>query len=55
MASKRSDITFANSSNTQSRITKYHRKESIVLYPPIETTRFQKELPADFGFALEDL
>lgn len=55
MASKRSDITFANSSNTQSRITKYHRKESIVLYPPIETTRFQKQLSEDLEFHLEDL
>ena len=55
IASKRSDIAFANSSNTQSRITKYHRKDSIVLYPPIETTRFQKVLADDFGFPLADL
>ena len=47
MASKRPDITLANSSNTQSRITKYHRKDSIVLYPPIETSRFQKEISTD--------
>ena len=44
MASKRADITLANSSNTQARISKYHRKDSIVLYPPIETSRFQKEI-----------
>jgi len=44
IASKRSDISLANSSNTRSRITKYFRKDSSVLYPPIETKRFQKEI-----------
>ncbi len=44
IASKRVDISLANSSNTQSRITKYFRKDSTVLYPPIETKRFQKEI-----------
>ncbi len=47
MASKRPDITLANSSNTQSRIKKYHRKVSTVLYPPIETKRFQKDISSE--------
>ncbi len=40
LASSRSDIILANSKNTQSRIRKYHRRDSIVVYPPIETKRF---------------
>lgn len=40
IASNRVDINLANSKNTQSRIKKYYRKDSILLYPPIETTRF---------------
>jgi len=43
IASKRSDITLANSKNTQSRITKYHRKQSEILYPPVETNRFSEK------------
>lgn len=42
IASKRSDITLANSLNTKNRITKYYRKESEILYPPVETNRFWK-------------
>jgi len=44
IASKRADITLANSTNTKWRITKYYRKESEVLYPPVETWRFWKEI-----------
>ncbi len=39
-ASSRADLVLANSKNTQSRITKYHRRDSQVLYPPVETERF---------------
>ena len=45
IASKRCDITLANSSNTKKRISKYYRKDSEVLYPPVETERFEKPLP----------
>jgi hypothetical protein len=34
----------ANSKNTQSRISKYHRRDSEVLYPPVETDRFGNPL-----------
>ena len=43
-ASSRPDMILANSKNTQSRITKYHRKPSHILYPPVETNRFSKTL-----------
>lgn len=42
IASKRADITIANSYNTKQRITKYYRKDSEILYPPVETSRFWK-------------
>ncbi len=44
IASQRNDILLANSSNTRSRITKYFRRDSEVLYPPVETKRFAKKL-----------
>jgi len=44
IASKRADITIANSNNTAWRITKYYRKKSEILYPPVETWRFWKKL-----------
>ena len=44
IASKRNDITIANSKNTASRIKKYYKKESILLYPPVETNRFSKQI-----------
>lgn len=44
IASKRHDITLANSKTTQSRLQKYFRLESKVLYPPIETKRFAKKI-----------
>lgn len=43
-ASSRADMILANSKNTQSRIEKYHRKTSHILYPPVETARFAKSL-----------
>ena len=47
IASKRANINLANSKNSASRVKKYYRKDSEILYPPIETNRFQKELPLD--------
>ena len=44
MASKRSDISLANSKNTRDRIQKYFREDSTILYPPVDTKRFQKKL-----------
>lgn len=42
MSSQRADKILANSENTKNRIKKYHRRNSQVLYPPIEVKRFQK-------------
>ncbi len=44
IASNRVDISLANSNNTAKRIKKYYRKDSILLYPPVETKRFAKDL-----------
>lgn len=43
-ASKRSDISLANSNNTKWRIKKYFRKDATLLYPPVETSRFSQEI-----------
>lgn len=44
IASNRNDIRIANSVNVQKRIKKYYKKDSILLYPPIDTKRFWKSL-----------
>lgn len=44
-SAQNNDILIANSSTTQKRIWKYYRRESKVLYPPIETQRFAKLIP----------
>ena len=43
-ASKRSDIQVANSATTQKRIQKFFKKNIPVIYPPIETERFNKNI-----------
>ncbi len=45
IASNRCDIRIANSKNTQNRIKKYYKKDSVVLYPWVDTTRFWKPSP----------
>lgn len=44
-ASKRADTLIANSKHSQNCIKKYYKRDSILLYPPANTTRFtaQKE------------
>lgn len=51
IASRRSDVSLVNSENVKKRIEKYYRKDSIVVYPPIETKRFSKKIESkrDFG------
>ena len=44
IASSRVDTVIANAKNTASRIKKYYRRESELLYPPVEVSRFQKKL-----------
>jgi hypothetical protein len=43
IASNRVDIVLANAENTAGRIKKYYRRESEILYPPVEVSRFQKK------------
>jgi glycosyltransferase involved in cell wall biosynthesis len=40
-AADRVDLFIANSKTVQKRITKYYRRESVVIYPPVETDRFK--------------
>lgn len=44
ISSTRVDISIANSENTQNRIKKYYRKNSEIIYPPVETYRFAKQI-----------
>ena len=40
VAADRVDFFIANSKTVQKRITKYYRRESVVIYPPVETESF---------------
>lgn len=42
----------ANSKNVQQRIEKFYRKESVVVYPPIETKAFDKDLKREDYFLI---
>lgn len=44
IAINRVDIALANSKNTSERIKKYYRKDSMIIYPPVETIKFEKKL-----------
>lgn len=48
IASNRVDILVANSQNVADRIRKYYRKDSIILYPPIETEKFSSKIKNDY-------
>ncbi|MDL2341621.1 MAG: glycosyltransferase [Patescibacteria group bacterium] len=41
-ASKHPDIMLANSTHTQAMIKKYYRRDSTVVFPPVETERFKQ-------------
>jgi glycosyltransferase involved in cell wall biosynthesis len=40
VAADRVDLYIANSKTVKNRITKYYRRDSSVIYPPVETTQF---------------
>jgi len=40
LAADRVDLFIANSKTVQERITKYYRRDSVVIYPPVETETF---------------
>lgn len=44
--SQRPDILVANSKNVQERIKKFYRRDSTVIYPPVEVEKFGSQLTA---------
>ncbi len=49
LAADRVDVFFANSRNVQQRIAKYYRRQSQVVHPPVDTTKFSPaETVGDF-------
>lgn len=48
-ASQKNDILLSNSATTQKRISKYYRRESEIVFPPIETERFEKKVETAQG------
>ncbi len=55
-AAKQPDVIIANSTHTQEMIKKYYRRESIVIFPPVEIERFKSRnsvtTPARHGFVV---
>ncbi len=52
LAADRVNIFVANSKEVQKRIRKYYKKESIVIYPPVETDKFKiRATPDDYFLA----
>lgn len=41
-AAKRPDLIIANSTHTQAMIKRYYRRDSVVIFPPVETDRFKR-------------
>lgn len=46
-AAQRNDIVLANSETTKKRVYKYFRREAQVVFPPIETSRFEKNIKSN--------
>ncbi len=53
-AAKQPDYMIANSTHTQAMIKKYYRRDSTVIFPPVETDRFkpQANAPLRHGFVV---
>jgi glycosyltransferase involved in cell wall biosynthesis len=47
VAADRPDLFIANSRTVQRRIAKYYRRESVVIYPPVEIDKFSIAAPAE--------
>jgi glycosyltransferase involved in cell wall biosynthesis len=57
LAADRVDLFIANSQTVQKRITKYYRRDSVVIYPPVETDKFSisdlsRQAPEDQYFLI---
>lgn len=51
-ASKRPDVYFANSENVKKRIKYYYKRDSLVLYPPVDVNKFKISKKYDDYFLL---
>ncbi|MEA3305069.1 MAG: glycosyltransferase [Patescibacteria group bacterium] len=49
LSSDRQDVLLANSRTTQSRISKYYRRDSYVVYPPVDVEKY-KSSQSDDGY-----
>lgn len=47
VAADRVDFFIANSRHTQKRIAKYYEADSVVIYPPVDCSRFSANIPAE--------
>lgn len=54
-AAKRTDRYVANSSTTQARIRTYFGRESGIVYPPVETSRFSPGTPGEYYAIVSEL
>ena len=52
LAAKRPDVNLANSENVRRRIKKYYHKDSQVLYPPVDVSRFKPAKKAQDYFLI---
>ncbi|MBX5442390.1 MAG: glycosyltransferase [Solirubrobacteraceae bacterium] len=55
IAAQRVDRYIANSETTRRRIRRYFGRESVVVYPPVETSRFKPGPVADYYVVLSEL
>jgi glycosyltransferase involved in cell wall biosynthesis len=55
IAAQRVDRYIANSRTTQQRIARYFNRESAIVYPPVETTRFTTGSVQDYYLVLSEL
>ena len=51
-AAQRPDMLLANSKTVQDRIKRYYKRDSLVVYPPVDLERFGTEGPTDGDFYL---
>lgn len=49
------DTIVVNSKNTHDRVTKYYNRDSVVIYPPINTSKFKYKSDGDFWLSVNRL
>lgn len=49
------DTIVVNSKNTQDRVMKYYKRDSVVIYPPINTSKFKFKSDGDFWLSVNRL